>query len=449
MPDDLLSLFGTGRNGHSHFAPSAAAMWLTCAGSLLANVAAGDNAGYDAAYGTVAHGVAEAWNKTGERPSYMIGTEAVAQAGGRDWSVIIDEEMVNHVGRFVEWCAELPGDHFTEQRVDLSALMPIPDQGGTADHFACEVGKLTITDLKMGTGVRVFAERNPQAMLYAAGVFLEWDWIYRFEHVAIRICQPRLDVFEVYECTRQELLDFMAYAKERAQAAWMENAARTPSPKACRWCAVNATCPARAHELADFVDLAFAAECEDETPATPAGEGKTYPQEALKNPQTAVKRLAEASSRVVERPVQGFSTAQLALILSHRSHFEKWFKAIAETLLDRAERGETVPWYKLANGRKRRAWKDTKVAQEFVEKLFGVSRDEICPPTMLTVNKVEKLIQARKKLSAAKVKAQLHEVVDEFAGKRTLVPDTDDRPDIADIIGEFETEDDDDDSAAL
>lgn len=432
MADDLVSLFGTGRNGHSHFAPSAAAMWLHCAGSLLANVAAGDNAGFDAAYGTVAHGVAEAWNKTGRRPTYMIGTHGEADAGGTRYRIKIDEEMVNHVGRFVEWCAELPGDHYTERRVDLSALMPIPDQGGTADHFACEVGRLTITDLKMGTGVRVYAHRNPQAMLYAAGVFLEWDWIYRFEHIVIRICQPRLDVFEIYECTRQELLDFMAFVKERAAAAWAANAPRTPSAKACRWCAVNASCPARAHELADFVDAAFAGECEE--------EARTYPQEALREPQKALKRALATSLRVEDVMPQGLPTEALALILLRRRHFEKWFKAVAQTLLDRAERGEDIRWHKLVDGRKKRTWKDATVAQEFIDRVFGVSPDEVCPPTMLTVNAAEKLIHARTKQAAAKVKTTLRDVVDEFAGKRTLVPDTDNRPDIADIIGEFEVE---------
>lgn len=440
MPDDLVTLFGLERNGHSHFAPSAAAMWLHCAGSLLANVAAGDSAGEDAAYGTVAHTVAEAWNKTGSRPSYMLGTIGEAWAGGKLYKIPITEEMLHHVGRFVEWCAELPGDHYTERRVDLSELMPIPGQGGTADHFACEIGKLTITDLKMGTGVRVYAHRNPQAMLYAAGVFLEWDWIYRFEHVVIRICQPRLDVFEVYECTRQELLDFMDFVKERALAAWMPNAPRTPSPKACRWCAVNDTCPARAYELA----AVFSGECEE--------EAQTYPQEVLENRQEAVKRVLVSSLRVEDVVPQGFSTEALALILTRRKHFEKWFKAITETLLDRAERGEDVPWFTLANGRKKRAWKDADVAQEFIAKVFGVSQDEICPPTMMSVNAVEKLIHARTEQSKAKVTAQLREVVAEFAGKRTLAPRTDNRPDIAEIIGEFEAEDEeeeDDGSGAL
>jgi hypothetical protein len=435
MPDDLLSVYGTGRNGHSHFAPSAAAMWLTCAGSLIANVAAGDNAGYDAAYGTVAHSVAEAWNSTGKRPTHMIGLTLSAQAGGRDWKVVVDENMLFHVGRFVDWCRELPGDHYFEQRVDLSELMPIPGQGGTADHFACEVGRLTITDLKMGTGVRVYAERNPQAMLYAAGVFMEWDWIYRFETISIRICQPRLDIFEVYECSRQELLDFMEFVKVRARLAWNSEAPRSPSPKACRFCAVNHTCPSRAMELADFVDDALADECEPDPEVF-----KEYSYEAnIKSPD-AVKRLAEAEARLRAKPLPALNLRQRAFLLTRRKHFEQLFKAIAESLLEEAEKGVPVPFFTLGKGRVSRHWKDPEIATGFVEKMFSVSRDEICPPTMLSVNQAEKLLVTKTGMTAAKVKTVLREIVDEYAGKRSLKPDKEAYPEIDDIPEELDEE---------
>lgn len=452
MTDDpLLAKYGHSKNGHSIFAPSAAASWLTCSGSLLVNARAGDTAGFDAAQGTVAHHVAEVWNKTGQRPDYLIGTRVVERAGGADHVIKITEDMLYHVGRFVEWCRELPGDHYFEQRVDLSELTPIPS-GGTADHFACEHGRLVISDLKYGTGVRVYAERNPQAMLYAAGAFMEWDWVYGFRTITIRIAQPRLDVFEVWECSREELLQFMEYVKVRAVAAWNEDAPRAPSKKACRFCAGEATCPARLNELNSIVDEIFETDDDDLAPEDDQarGPGKEYPAEALQKVAEAATELAHNAGRLAGTTIPELSTRQLAFVLTVRRQIESFLKAAAETLLDRAERGEEIPWHKLGDGRKKRGWKDRAEAIAFIESTWGLPEHEIAPPTLVTPAKAEKLIRAKHpRAKPREVKDALARVISEFAGKRTLMPLKDDRPDVDDLLLEDfdeETEEDDDDS---
>lgn len=438
--DKLLEKYGTERGGHAIFAPSASASWLTCSGSLLVNARAGDTAGEDAARGTVAHFVAECWNKASRRPDHMVGSKMIERAGGVDYIIPITEDMLYHVGRYVEWCRELPGDHYFEQRVDISELTPIPEQRGTADHFACEPGVLTITDLKYGTGVRVYAEKNPQAMLYACGAFLEWDWIYRFERIVIRICQPRLDVFEVWECTRQELLDFMEYVKVRARMAWDENASRTPSKKACRFCSGEATCPARLNELNDFVDEAFETDDEDLTE-----EPKTYPAEALEKPLETLAKTAGVIDRLANTVIPELTTRQLAFLLHRRKHVQDFFKAVADLLLDRAEKGEEVPWFKLGEGRKKRGWKDKGEAVAFICREWGIDEVEVKPPTIRTPNQMEKLIRAKTKARPKDIKDKLEHIVAEFAGKRSLIPLEDGRPDVEELTDDFDTEDGDED----
>lgn len=441
--DPLLEKYGTERAGHSIFAPSSSASWLTCSGSLLVNARAGDTAGEDAARGTVAHFVAEAWNKQGIRPDYLIGTKMVERAGGQDHVIPITEDMLYHVGRYVDWCRELPGDHYFEQRVDLSDLMPIPGQGGTADHFACERNKLTITDLKYGTGVRVFAERNPQAMLYAAGAFLEWDWIYRFETIVIRICQPRLDVFEIWECSRAELLEFMEHVKVRARVAWNEDAARTPSKKACRFCAGEATCPARINELNAIVDEIF--ETDDDEGIAEDGHVQEYPAEVLQKSSEALTELAGSVARLPDTSIPELSTRKLAFLLSQRGHIQSFFKAVAETLLDRAEKGEEVPWFKLGDGRKKRGWKNEAEAIAWICGEWGLEESDIKPPTLVSPNKAEKLIRSsHPKLGPKAIKDKLAKVIHEHSGKRTLMPIKDDRPDVDELTEDFDAEDEDD-----
>lgn len=440
--DKLAEKYGTSRDGHAMFAPSAAAGWLNCSGFLLANARRADTAGVDAAYGTVAHKVAEIWHKEGAEPRHLIGYVRRAKAGGEWHDILIDEDMMAHVGRFVQWCAEVPGDHYYEQRVDLSPVMPIPGQGGTADHIACRPGHLTITDLKMGTGVRVYAENNPQAQLYALGALYEWDWIYAFQAITIRICQPRLDVFETWDCSRAELLAFAEYARGRALLAWQEDAPRAPSPKACRWCGANADCAARLLELDKIVDDTFGDLDEDDRGTT------EYPTGELGSRAVLAASLGCVTEQVqpLAREVPKLSTAALSYTLTLRSHVEGLFRAIAEELLSRAEHGEDVPHFKLADARTKRAWNDTGRVEAFVAKFTGLDRDRIAPRKTLSVSKMEKLVAAEMPMKPAAVKKKLQRFVVARSGKRTLAPLKDDRPDVAESLADvFDAEDEEDD----
>ena len=118
---------------HSVFAPSSSAMWTACAGSLIPNVLSEDTAGEAAAEGTVAHGVAETWLKSGKKPKHLIGT--IERVEGFD--IEITHSMLDFVEQYVTWCWQLAGDHYIESKVYFDDLTPIPRQGGTADHCAC------------------------------------------------------------------------------------------------------------------------------------------------------------------------------------------------------------------------------------------------------------------------------------------------------------------------
>ena len=72
-------------------------MWLTCSGSLLANLAAEDSAGFEAAEGTVAHSVGEEWLKTEERPIHRIGEIVPVQEGEETFNIEITTEMLDYV----------------------------------------------------------------------------------------------------------------------------------------------------------------------------------------------------------------------------------------------------------------------------------------------------------------------------------------------------------------
>lgn len=354
--------------GHSVFSPSGSKMWLGCAGSLIPNLFAPDDSGEDAAYGTIGHMVAETWLKEGRKPNRLLGTKHWVEAGDWGFIVEVDESMMDYVKRYVDWCKNLPGDHYVETRVDFSQLTPIPNQGGTADHAACTYQRLVITDLKMGKGVRVYAKENSQALLYALGFFFAWDWLYDFQEIVVRIAQPRLDVFETWTVDREYLLEFAEYVKKRAAAAWVVNAPRTPSAEACQWCKVVATCAAHAKVVFDLTGGAF-----DELGDTISEVGMQGFRQNL------------AGLEVLNGPdAATLTTDELDKLYAFRGTVEKFFAKVQQELARRAIDGAKLTRWKLVESRSHRAFRDKKAAAKRLIELgckpSEVQSVEVCSP---------------------------------------------------------------------
>ena len=407
------------RNGHSVFAPSGSKMWLTCSGSLIPNLLAHDTAGEDAAEGTVAHGVAETWLKTGKKPRHLIGTQEWVDAGDWGFMINIDEVMLEYVQQYVDWCAFLPGEHFVEQKVYFSELTPLPNQGGTADHVACEPGRMVITDLKYGKGVPVYAENNTQGRLYALGFFFKWDHKYHFEEIVIRIAQPRLDLFTEWTITRKQLLEFAEYVKVRAREAWQINAPRTPSPEGCQWCKVKADCAAYAKVLSDLTEGLFDDLLLDgPTPVTEQQVVDYKDKLAL----TAIPAATD---------VMRLSTAELALLYGWRGFADSWWKAMADELFRRAAQGEKIPGWKMVEGRSRRVFRfPTDAGKSLVR--AGVPENQVFVTQVCSPAEAEKLLR-----KVGYKTAELPELLDGLVyrppGKPTLARVADKRPELVNV----------------
>ncbi|MCI2235222.1 DUF2800 domain-containing protein, partial [Escherichia coli] len=151
----------------------------------------------------MAHGIAEQWLRTDVRPTHLIGTVETITEGDVSHDIPITRSMIDYVQEYVDWCRFEEGEMFTEIRVWFTDLMPRanpdePDeepeefvaQGGTADNIIIRDRTLIVTDLKYGTGVQVFAEGNPQALLYAYGAYRAFADEYEFDRIIIRIAHP-------------------------------------------------------------------------------------------------------------------------------------------------------------------------------------------------------------------------------------------------------------------
>lgn len=404
------------RGDHSSFGPSSSAMYLNCAGSLIPNLMAPDSAGEDAAYGTVAHHVTETWGLTGERPAHLIGTRQFVESGDFGYMIDIDEVMLDHAQSCIEWVEFLPGVHYWERRVDFSRIAPIPNQRGTADFIACSPGEMVICDWKFGKGHVVYAEGNTQAQLYALGAFYEFDDLYHFETIEIRIAQPRVDHWDTWTITRQDLLDFADWAKPRMAAAWQINAPRTPGPKQCIFCKVKADCAALAKVQADLTAGAFTDLASDEVTEDAIAEFKDDLT------LTAIPKVADAMR---------LTTGELATMMTWRGFVESWWKSAANELYRRACRGEEVPGWKLVESRSRRVFRyPTQAGTALVG--MGAPEDKVFATSVCSPAEAEKLLR-----KAGHRTKDLPDLLDDLVykppGKPTLAPAHDKRPALVDV----------------
>lgn len=391
---------------HSVFAPSGSHMWMTCQGSLIPNLLAHDQAGFDAAQGTVAHSIHEEWLLTGKRPLHMLGHRETVD--GHD--IEVDMDMINFVEESVDRLMYEPGVQHIEQKVYFSRLTPIPKQGGTADFYACQEGKLLIRDYKHGKGVQVFAENNSQAMLYALGVFYKWDWLYNFEEIDIGIHQPRLDHFDYWTCDRATLLRFAATVKKAAKAAWRLNAPLTPSEKGCRFCKVKANCPAFLKMAEDITDQVF---------------GKTVKvtsEQAAESLENLRFGLFEPELQLPEL----LNTNDMARLIPFRGTFENWFSAMETELERRALDGEQVLGHKLVESRANRVFSSENEAVAKLEEA-GISWPLLYTVKFASPAQAEDLLRLTGMRKGEAVEF-LKSVVRKPGGKPVLVAESDKRP---------------------
>lgn len=433
--DHGLDITALESNGHSLFGASKAHRILPCPGSLLAEIGHPDTAAYDAAEGTVAHHLAEKAARSGLRHGVLtardfvewIGTSETVTTEAGSYTIEITEDMAEYVREYVQWCLDADGDHHFEQRVDYSDLTPIPNQGGTADHIAASPGHLTITDLKYGTGVQVFAERNPQAMLYALGAIRAWDWLYAFRTVTIRICQPRLSHFDEWETTVAELEAFGQEAKERFALAWTNGAPRKPTEKGCQFCRARPTCPAVVALIDKLADETF--------------QDESFSPVAI---ESAVRDMEDGlfpNARLVKPAV--LSTAQLGAVLDYRKLVEGWFADVFTELQRRITAGEEAPeGWMIAAGKTVRYIADSAVPE--VEKLLlgrGIKRADLFQPEALkSPAQLEAVIVGKLKLPKKAAVQMLEGLVSSMPGSPVLARKTPGKKAAPDLASESFTD---------
>lgn len=156
----------------------------------------------------------------------------------------ISSDMLFYVEKYIDYVKEHTKDSMEshiEKKVYYDNI--IPDGYGTCDYITLtKDNTLKIIDLKYGRGVFVEAKWNTQLQLYAIGAINTLD--INPSYIEIHIVQPRIDNFQYWRISRDELEEF----KEVVRVAYEDSISINPTFRTgeiqCKYCPAKSVCRA-------------------------------------------------------------------------------------------------------------------------------------------------------------------------------------------------------------
>lgn len=382
---------------HALLAPSSAKRWMTCTPSARLEATMPEK---DTAYtreGTIAHAMAESFL------GYMIGNEFAAVPDfdtipGALFDVILTDHITACETEGLDWkeMAETVYDHYVrlvyeaylgakledpdaelliEARLKLSEF--IPEGFGSSDAVLIYGKTLETFDFKYGKGVKVDAEKNAQMMCYALGAYCGPGELYDIANVRMTIIQPRLRHESSWSMTAPDLLNWAYNVLKPAAALAFRGEGEQVPGEHCRFCKVAAQC----------------------------------------------RRLADYTLGVTQQQTEPglMSLEDIAQLLPHFSTIKSWISRVEEFALEAALEGDTIPGYKVVEGRSVRKISNTA---EAIARLDGAG---IPAENYLKPVELKTLTDLEKTLTKKGFKTILGDLVIKPEGKPTLVEEADPR----------------------
>lgn len=361
---------------HSVLGASAADRWMNCTPSAQLTAGMEDETTTFAAEGTAAHALCE----------WKVRKALKMRAGRRPTSDYWTDEMEEFTDDYRDFIMDLVGqakltckDPVTliEQHLDFSCY--VPDGFGTGDFLLVADRELNVVDFKYGRGVAVYADHNPQMMLYALGALNLFDCLYDIEQVTMTIFQPRLSSISTWTISAEELYKWAEEVlKPKAELA-AKGEGEFISGSWCRFCKARNTCRARAESFLELAKMEF-------------------------------------------QPPVLLSDEEVAEVIEKADELSKWASDVmAYAQAEAIENGKHWNGYKLVEGRSTRRFTDEKKVEEAAK---GAGYTDIYNKSLISLTAFEKL------MGKDIFKEVLGSYVTKPAGKLTLVPVSDKRPEV-------------------
>lgn len=342
--------------------PSSAERWLNCTASATFETQFPGVTTVYAEQGTLAHAFCETKGK--RRFCGMDQKEYNSTMRKLKQSELYDDEMLKTADFYVQYLREksmtfdsTPYIAF-EVRVDLSTY--IPECFGTCDCVMIGGNQLHITDYKHGKGVAVSPFRNYQMMLYALGALIRYRMFYPgIETVSMAIVQPRIteDVQE-YIIPAAELLGWAEDTlKSTAKKAYTGVGAEFKTGDWCRFCKGKAACRKRADENSAFADF------------------------------------KDIISPKMNPPA--LSNVEIGELLVKAKDLKTWYSDLEDYARELILSGQTVPGYKVVEGRGSREFIDEEFTFAALREM-GYEDDQLYETKPKSVAQIEKLMGKKK-----------------------------------------------------
>lgn len=363
---------------HAIASPSSAEKWLTCANSLAAEVGQPDTAGAAADLGTDKHSLLTDCLTFGTDASIYLGRimgkgNKVSAEFAADVQNVVDNvrariQNYENLGYRVEMDLEqdVPIEHVTGEKAAT----------GRADVVLRIYGLVTsgidVIDAKFGYS-EVTAERNPQLMMYAAGVVEKFALTDDFDTFCLVIEQPARSK-ESIEGERVAVSDLLLWVADIAtpsarKALAIRNSDRRlmkmedfkVTEKGCQWCKAAAVCPARVAHVEESVEAEF--------------------------------QMLEQGDRPIAVGV--LKPEELGAKFEHLEVIEDWIKAVRARIEFELLAGKSIPGVKLVAGKKgNRQWASDEEAEAMLKK-FRVKQDEMYSFKLLGPKPILEMMKSR------------------------------------------------------